>query len=150
MDRLVVSDPVSQEVDALDSILDVLPYCSRIGGVRVTGELGSDRRHPQTGEVGAAAQVAPESEGQLRDDLAVGLDHVTPRGPLSRLGDVVDRACSVSTGEELTPCVPLRLPSSGRPEPNQSIVDGVAKQDLEPADVLVERTAHGAVPVVES
>ncbi len=78
VDRLVVCDAVAREVELLHSFLDLLPDLVGVPGLRVQGECRPYRWYPQRGQVSLMAQVSPEPEVQLGDDLAIDLGPMTP------------------------------------------------------------------------
>ncbi len=73
MDRLVVRDPVPEEVEALLPVFHVGSDLPRAARRWVEPERARQCGHPHRCQVEGLAQVAPESEAQLCDDLAVRL-----------------------------------------------------------------------------
>jgi len=61
--RLVVSHPVSEIVEASDGLVDRAAVGSR-------AERGVESRHPEVVVVPLRREVAPEAEAELGDDLA--------------------------------------------------------------------------------
>ena len=150
VDRLMMSNTVPEEVNPLDPIINSLANRSRIAMVWVVRERVRQRGDPQRGQVRLRAEESPESETQLRDDLAVDLGHASTSGSAAGLLDVVECPRTVLAGEELASLVPDRRPALSRAVGKERLVDRVAEHDLEPADVLVESATHPRVPVVES
>ena len=147
MDRLVVRNPVPQEVQSLDPILDVRSDQSGVTRTWMPRESSCECRDPKRREVRGRAQVPPESEVQFSDHLAVRLSSTPRSGPAPSGLDVLS-----SLGvlwEQLASPIPGGWPLLRRTMGDQGGIDGVPEHDLESPEVFVERSSDSDVPVVE-
>lgn len=150
MYRLVVSDPVSEEVESLDPIVDVTADNSRISRTRMPRKGSSQGGDPERGQVRPGAEEPPEAEPELCDHPAVDVWRTFAIGAGAGGGDVLECPTAVPAREQLSPPVPDGRPSLTRAVIQQHRVQRIAEDDLQPPDVLVEGGADRRVPVVES
>ena len=76
--------PVAQEVELLVVVLD--GPLETVGVQVRVGEGVLEGRDPQSGQIASAEQEAPEAEGELGDDAAMGWLAVSGACSLSGLG----------------------------------------------------------------
>ncbi|MCE2529267.1 MAG: hypothetical protein J4G11_05300 [Acidimicrobiia bacterium] len=148
VDRLVMRDPVPEEVETLDTILHV--SSDPIGVIRqwVLSKRGAKGRYPQRSQVPGAAQESPEPESEFGDDLAVHLGLSSLGCALAGIGYYGPGLGRLSTKEMLLP-VPGILPPLSQAMSDERIVHSVAEENLKTAEILVERGACPDVPIVQ-
>ena len=150
MDRLVMRDPVPEEVKALRAVRHVTPNLPRVTWRWVSHERGRNGGHPQRCQVGRFGQVSPESETQLGDDLAMHFPAFASPGCASAsVVDVLSGSGRMSAWEQVHTPIPDVFPSLSRAVSHERIVDPIAKDDLETAEVFVKGGACAGVPVVQ-
>jgi len=148
VDRLVMRDPVPEEVEALDTILHVSSDPIRVIRQWVLSKRGAKGRYPQRSQVPGAAQESPEPESEFGDDLAVHLGLSSLGCALAGIGYYGPGLGRLSTKEMLLP-VPGILPPLSRAVSDERFVHSVADKNLETAEVLVQRGACPDVPIVQ-
>ena len=126
VDRLVMRDPVPEEVKTLDTIFHIGPDPVRVIRRSVLSKRRGKRRYPQRSQVPVTAQESPEPESKFRDDPAVELGLSSPCCALTSIGDDLPHLRRLSTKEMPLP-VPGPLPSFGRAESNERTVHRIAE-----------------------
>ncbi|MCB0990103.1 MAG: hypothetical protein R2770_00925 [Acidimicrobiales bacterium] len=149
VDRLMVGDPITQEVKSLNPVVDIGAHNPRIAGIRMVRKGSRQRRNPQRRQVVRGAQEPPEPETQLRYHLTVRLRPTATSGPTTGRINIVPGAPSRPPREQR----PLPIPDLG-PSPrlavcDQGDIDRIAEDHLETTEILVQSSANLGVPVVQ-
>ncbi len=148
MNGLVMSDAISQEVNALNAIVDV--GVARITCCGVVRKGVREDRDPQRRQVRAGAEEPPQPECELRYDLARCLWlAAAPCRSVARRANVVQRSLTMLAREQRGTLVPRSWPLRLLPVRGQCLIEGVSEHDLDAADVFVERAAHQGVLLVQ-
>ena len=150
VDGLVVRNPVTQSVKALHSARYI---SADLAGIVAGWMPRKDRckaRHPHRRVIWGLAQEAPESKVQLGDHTAMCLAaSPATSGTLPSSFDIDSCARGAPTGEQVRLPIPRCVPGLDCAVTDERLIDGVAKHDLKPPEVLVERCCRSEVPVVE-
>ena len=151
MDRFVMGHTIPEEVHALNSVVDIRTNLARIAHSGVVWKGTRKDRNPQRGQVRACAKESPEPKRQLGDDLAMRfLLTATSSCSIARCPDVVQRTLTVFARKEAAMVIPRSWPSRLPAMFGQCLIEGVAENDLDATDVLMERSAQERVPLVQA
>ena len=149
VDGFVVRNPVTQSVKAPHSARYIDADLASIVAGRMPGKHRYKARHPHRRVIRGLAQEAPESRVQFGDHTAMCLTAApVTRGALPSSLDIGSCARGAPTGEQVRLPIPRCVPGLDCAMTDERLVDGVAKHDFKPPEVLVERRCRSEVPVV--
>ena len=149
MDGFVVRNPVTQSVKAPHSARYIGADSADIVARRMPRKDRRKARHPHRRVIRGLAREAPESKVQLGDHTAMRLAAApATSGALPSSFDVGSCARGAPTGEQVRLSIPRCVPGLDCAMTDERLVDGVAKHDFKPPEVLVERRCRSEVPVV--
>ena len=146
-DRLVMGDPVTEQVQPFHSLLDIGTDAARVTLGGMAGERRCEGRHPQGRWVGGDTEKPPEPESEFGDDTAVRWRAATATARALH-GSVDGIALALAKQQFLG--IPRLFPAACGSEVFQRSVKRVAEDDLEPTEVCMHGTRHCAVPVVQA
>ena len=150
VNRLVVCDAVAREVELLHSVLDLLSDLVGVPGLWVQRESRPNRWYPQRGQVSLMAQVSPEPEVQLGNDLAIDLGPMTLSGTIASASDGLAHRFVLLAVKQVALLRPGAFPAVDHSVFDDRVGDDVPENHFETTDVLVYRCACPDVPVVET
>ena len=150
VDRLVMGDPVAQEVQALHTALHIGSNSAGITRAGVLRKRRNHGRHPQRGQVRLSTHEPPEPEVQLSDHLAVNLQmRVATGSPFSRCLYLLPSSISLLTRKKPTSAVPHIWPDLSGTMGYEGLINSIAEDDLEAPEIFVERSRNPSIPFVE-
>ncbi len=149
MYRLVMRDPIPEEMETLHAICYVSPNPPCVTCRWVLCERRGESGYPQRSVVCRFAKVPPEPESEFGYHLAMHLRLASLGCASAGIGYCCPGLVRLSTSKEMPLLVPGILPPLSRAVSDERIIHRVAEENLETAEVFVKGGASPDVPIVQ-